>query len=545
MRKTIPYLAASLLLVLSCSDETTIFEDQQDAVSLETNETVLKNSVSLDEAGVLDIFSEEQLSGKLSRFADEQAGDYPLTLVAQIAPPKFSGGDNLTASHVHVDGNYAYVGYNTVGEPYVGGIDIVYVADPNNPRITSRLYYINADISSVKYDNGYVYAAGGVDSEKSVRATANAFVAKIKVDNGRFNLNAGILYGFQEGFVATDVETNANSVIVTSGKEGYVTLYNKNTLEAFDETPFSDLRSVRLKNDNIGVLDADFGVRILDQNLAQINGIAIDADFRIADKRTLDFSSDKIVVAQGEAGAGIYDYATGSFLEHVPIIVNPDGVAQSDIVTNAVTMNEDVLLMANGGAGLCLSEDVSNGANVVGIIELNGSINYVESKGDYIFAASGKSGLQIIKMNKPSASLEARCADSPRYNGSSRLNVGPDQELAFSGSRRFREINISGSLLLCGTWTVREAVDIGENGLFEMRGTFIVARNNRRKNLTIDEGATFRVEGDLTVYGDLILEEGATLEFLGSGSRVNILGDVEIDDDATVTGDFEDIQKKF
>ncbi|UJH67428.1 hypothetical protein [Allomuricauda sp. SCSIO 65647] len=545
MRKTIPYLAASLLLVLSCSDETTIFEDQQDAVSLETSETVLKNSVSLDEAGVLDIFSEDQLTGKLSRFADEQAGNYPLTLVAQIAPPKFSGGDNLTASHVHVEGNYAYVGYNTVGEPYVGGIDIVYVADPNNPRITSRLYYINADISSVKYDNGYVYAAGGVDSEKSVRATANSFVAKIKVDNGRFNLNAGILYGFQEGFVATDVETNANSVIVTSGKEGYVTLYNKNTLEAFDDTPFSDLRSVRMKNDNIGVLDADFGVRILDQNLAQINGIAIDADFRIADKRTLDFSSDKIVVAEGEAGAGIYDYASGNFLEHVPIIIDPDGVAQSDIVTNAVTMNEDVLLMANGGAGLCLSEDVSKGANVVGIIELNGSINYVESKGDYIFAASGKSGLQIIKMNKPSASLEARCADSPSYNGSSRLNVGADQELAFSGSRRFREINISGSLLLCGTWTVREAVDIEENGLFEMRGTFIVARNNRRRNLTVDEGATFRVEGDLTVYGDLILEEGATLEFLGSGSRVNILGDVEIDENATVTGDFEDIQNKF
>ena len=44
---------------------------------------------------------------------------------------------------------------------------------------------------------------------------------------------------------------------------------------------------------------------------------------------------------------------------------NPDGVATSDIVTNAVTINEDVLLMANGGAGLCLSEEEDNGTDNV------------------------------------------------------------------------------------------------------------------------------------------------------------------------------------
>ncbi|WP_045802954.1 hypothetical protein [Flagellimonas lutaonensis] len=547
MKRILPMLAATgLALFFSCSDETIIYEDEQSAVELETSETVLENSISLDNAGVLDIFSEDRLTGKLARFADEPAGDYPLSLVAQVSPPKFSGGENLTASHVHVHGNYAYVAYNTVGQDYVGGIDIVNVADPNRPGVTSRLYYTNADISSVKYDNGYVYAAGGVDSEKSVRATSNSFVAKIKVDNGRFNLGAGILYGFQEGFVATDVETTASSVIVTSGKDGYVTVYDKNTLEAQNDTPFSDLRSVKLKDDKIGVLDADFGVRILDQNLSQVGSIAIDADFRTADKRTLDFTSDnKIVVSEGEAGAGIYDFTTGSFIEHVPILINPDGVATSDIVTNAVTINEDVLLMANGGAGLCLSEEEDNGTDLVGIIELTGSINYVESKGDYIFAASGKSGLQVIKMNKPSPSLAARCADSPNYQGSSKLTVGANQQLAFSGSKRFQQISVSGSLLLCGTWTVKNTVTVADDALFEIRGTLIVARNNKRKDLKVGEGATLRVEGNLTVYGDLELEDGATVEFLGTGSRVNILGEVKKGDNVTITGDFEDIQNKF
>ena len=78
-----------------------------------------------------------------------------------------------------------------------------------------------------------------------------------------------------------------------------------------------------------------------------------------------------------------------------------------------------------------------------------------------------------------------------------------------------------------------------------MRGTLIVARNNRREDITVEENAVFRVEGDLTVYGDLTLEEGATLEFLGNSSRVNVFGDVEIEDSASVIGEFDDVQNKF
>ena len=106
-------------------------------------------------------------------------------------------------------------------------------------------------------------------------------------------------------------------------------------------------------------------------------------------------------------------------------------------------------------------------------------------------------------------------------------------------------MDIAGNLLLCGTWTVRDEIEIQSDALFEMRGVLVVARNNRRRNVTVGANATFRVEGNLTIYGDLILEEGATLEFLGNDSRVNIFGDVNRADSATVTGEFEDVQDKF
>ena len=503
----------------------------------------MESSLNFDDSGVLDIYEENE-TGNQSRFLDEQAGDYPLTLVAQIATPSFNGGENLTASHIDIEGNYAYVSYNTIDADYAGGIDIVYIADPMRPRLTSRLYYLNADINSIRYDNGFVYAAGGVDSEKSVTATANSFVAKIAVSNGRFNLSAGITYGFQEGFNANDIWVDGNRVLMTSGRDGYLTEFDKQSLEINNESPYADLRSLALNNGQIAVLDASFGVRFLDGNFNETRQIPIDSDFRLADKRTLDVSDDRVMVAEGSRGAGIYNASTGALIEYIPIPVNPDQVAEENIVTNATALNEDVLLMANGGAGLCLTEE-NNGNDLVGIIELQGSINYVASKGDYIFAASGKRGLQIIKMNKPNSSLETKCEGTPAYSGTSRLVVPSNADLAYSGSKRFRSMDIAGNLLLCGTWTVRDAVEIQDDALFEMRGVLVVARNSRRRNVTVGANATFRVEGDLTIYGDLVLEEGATLEFLGNDSRVNIFGDVNRAGSATVTGTFDDVQDKF
>jgi len=547
MKKVSLILLVALGFTISCSDETTVYSDPQDDLSLEENEAVLDNSIMYDDAGVLDIIGEDQISGKSSKSNfDEQAGDYPLTLVAQVDPPKFrNGGERLTASHVHVVDNYAYVSYNTVEDGYAGALDIVNVNNPDKPRVTSRLYYLNADINSVKYENGYVYAVGGVDSEKSVRATSNSFIARIPASGGRFNISAGITYGFQQGFNSNDIALTDSSILVTSGKDGSLTQYAKADLAIKNEIPLSDLRSVAVGENTIAVLDASKGITIVDQDLAITKEIGIDSDFGANSKRTLDFSGENIVVAEGSKGAGIYDVNTGNLLEHIAIPINPEGVSDGDKVTNAVAVNEEAILMANGGAGLCLSEDQGNDTDLVGIIALEGSINFVASKGDYIFAASGKSGLQIIKMNKPDASLVARCADLSAYSGSANLTVPAGTVKEFRGAKRFNRISVNGSLLLCGSWTVKNSVYVYENGLFEMNGRFAIGKTKKPKNIVVSEDATFRVEGNLTIYGDLILEDGAKIEFIGNSSVANISGKVTKNGTATVEGTFTDLQNKF
>ena len=545
MNKTTILCAAALVLTVSCSDETTTFSDPQDNLRLETSEQILENSIVYDYSGVLDITEEDVISGKSASSGKvDEAGDYPLTLVAQINPPSFSGGENLTATHVHVDGDYAYVSYNTALDGYAGAVDIINIRNPLEPSVTSRLYYSNADINSVEYNDGYVYAVGGVDAEKSVRATSNSFVAKIPVSGGRMNTSA-IAYGFQEGFNSTDIEVTPIHVVVSSGGDGTITVYDKRDLSVIREAAFQDLRSVAMDNGRFAVLDAGKGVSILDGELNITKEIAISTDFGAGTKRTLAFSGDEVLVPEGTKGAGLYSVSGGSLIEYIPILIDPLGTSTEGRETNAVAANEEVILMANGGAGLCLSEDKGNGSDLVGIIDLEGSINYVESKGDYIFAASGTKGLQIIKLNRPSQSLAEECASLTIYEGSSKLVINEGQDIAFKGSKRFSSIKVSGALLMCGTWTVKNDIDVLENGLMEMNGTLVVGSNRKRKKITVEDGAVLRIEGNLTIYGDLELKNNSTIEFIGANSVVNVFGDVKIDANVTVTGDYDDAQNKF
>ncbi len=153
-------IAIITALFTGCSDETTVFQDDlQEDVIVENNESRLEGSISYNKSGVLDIFEEEALTNKMYRSSkDRPAGDFPLTLVAQVKSPIYQGRDNLTASHVFVEGNYAYVSYNTVGAEYFGALDIINISNPYSPRLTSRLFYLNADINAIYYENGYVYA---------------------------------------------------------------------------------------------------------------------------------------------------------------------------------------------------------------------------------------------------------------------------------------------------------------------------------------------------------------------------------------------------
>ena len=72
-----------------------------------------------------------------------------------------------------------------------------------------------------------------------------------------------------------------------------------------------------------------------------------------------------------------------------------------------------------------------------------------------------------------------------------------------------------------------------------------VGRNDHRKQVVIGSGATLTVEGSLIIYGDLILKEGASLEFLGSGAVADVFGQVRQEGTASIQGAFRDVRGAF
>jgi len=365
------------LLLSSCSDETTIFEEPNNNLLLETNDGTLANSVNFSNVGLVEII--EPASGKSQSSNKPRSTDnYPLALVAEIVPPSNNSGIELAASHVDLVDDYVYISYNTAGITYYGAIDVVDISDPYTPSLTSRLYFESSDLNAIVFDEGYIYVAGGTDAEKSAVAPSSSFVAKIPVSDGIMDILNGVEYGYHEGFVATDVLVNGNNVFITSGEDGYITSFDKTTLEIINSSPYTDLRSLSKTQNGLAVLDGDFGVRFLDNTLNEISSFEVNGDFAENEKRTISVYGDRIAIAKGTNGADIYNLTTGVLETNLAIGLTPNGVDTADIVTNAVAFNDDVLLLANGGAGLSLSENQNN-IELVGVLGLEGSINYVAS----------------------------------------------------------------------------------------------------------------------------------------------------------------------
>ncbi|MFK7812125.1 MAG: RICIN domain-containing protein [Maribacter sp.] len=405
MKKVYLAIFSILIFVTSCSDETTHFDQQSvgRALVLEESNTILYNGINESNNGILDIYFEHEISSKNGNLLSNTTSDFHLNLVGQVSSPNFEGSSNLTATHVDYLDQFAYVSYNTLGETFAGAVDVIDLSNPLSPILASRMYMYNRDANVILYDNGYLYVLGGVNAEMVLEATGESFIAKIGVRNGIIDLG-DVSYFYQEGNTATGITKMQNSYYVSSGIDGSIAKYDGNTFLKSKEVAFNDLRSVASENGKLAILDGDTGVTIMDGELNVLSQITTSSSFVEDAKRTIAITDSQVIVSEGAQGAGVYNLNTGALEERLSILIDPENVAASDKVTNAVSVNGNATLLANGGAGLAIK--VKNElVDLMGVVELKGSINYVVSDGDYIFAASGNSGLQIINKIRTQESL--------------------------------------------------------------------------------------------------------------------------------------------
>ena len=526
-------MIAVLLQACQSDDSSDNNTNTDSKVLLNSNSSELSNRMNYSNSGVITLTT----SKLTSKNAVAQAADnFPMSLLAEVNAPTYEG-KKLTASHVDVKDNYVYVSYNTQGETYLGGIDVIDVSQPNNPKLIVQAILPNTDISTVVYNNGMLYISGASSRDANPELTSSAFVAKMPLQNGLLTNN--YVPVSLTGNVGTGVAIASSNYFAISGNNGVLAKISNSTNVINTAIPIADLRALGYIDNKVVVLSGSEGVKIYNaDSMALISSITTSTDVPDA-KRTIDFQGSNLLVADGYKGLKVFN-STGSLLQTLALPTGITGVDQQDIVTNAVSVNGDYVYSANGAAGIAVYKNTNNSLVSLGSIFLGGSSNYVKSVGDYIFVATGTGGLKIIK-KLTNSSID--CTSFPKYTGGEWLNVNSGENLNYQGSASLQGINVNQNLTFCGSLSVSQGLNVNSGGVFTMKGS-MAQGNYNNPYLSLNVNGTFKIDGSVVIYGNLILNSGARLEF-ASGSSITVYGNVTKNSGVTITGDFTDTMNKL
>ena len=532
-------LVISLFTFCTNNDDSNSGNEAKDnTIEINNDITSLSKRLDYTNSGVLSITGSS--AGKFSKSAESSTNSLPLVQIAEVNPPTDSNGRTLQANHVAVNGNYAYVAYTMSGEVYSGAIDVIDVTDPYKPKLITSALIANTDITSLTYSNGNLIIGAATDIDKNTALTSPSVLITMQLSSGLLTDKYTITD--LEGKVTTDVATNSNSYFATTGDQGSLFKINSATKAITAKATLEDLRSVAISGDKIVTLSGTKGVNIYNESTLSLQKSFTTAADVSGAKRTMDFDGTKLLVSEGYNGLGVYDINSGSKLQTIAL-----ATAGEDNVTNAVSVNEGYAFVANGAAGLNVYKTGSQ-LNLLGTVNIVGSSNYVKSSGDFIYVASGKGGLKIIKMEKPNA-IFAGCTDYGSYNQGQNLILNSNEIKSYSGSTAISSAMINSGAILthCGSITVQNGLTLNSGGTFNMRGTFAQGKYQQQNptELIINSNAILQIEGTVVIWGDLRLNSGAKINFIGNDSSITIYGKVTKNSNVTITGTYKDTESKL
>jgi hypothetical protein len=525
-------------LLISCDDNNDSNDNQsRNNITITSDQTTLNQRLDLTNAGVISL-ENSSATGKFA--ADATTTSFPLVQIAEVKPPVDSNGKTLQASHVAVNGNYAYVSYIMRGETYSGAIDVIDVTDPYKPKLLSSALIANTDITSLTYLNGNLIIGAAKDVDKDSSLKSPAIVINMQLSSGlltdKYTVNA------LESRVTTDVAANSSSYFAVTGDAGSLFKINSSTKAIENKAAVADLRSIALSSDKVVTLSGTKGVNVYNPStLALQKSFTTSTDISGA-KRTMDFDGTKLLVSEGANGLGIYDVNTGAKLQTIAI-----PTAGEDNVTNAVSVNDGYAFAANGALGLNVYK-YGTQYNLLGALGIAGSTNYVKSSGNYIYVASGTGGLKIIKMEKPNTTFES-CSSYGLYNQGANLILNSNEIKSYQGATAINSaiVNSGAVLTHCGSIAILSNLTLNSNGKFNMRGSLSQGKylQSNPTQLIINSGAELNIEGSVVIWGDLLLNSGAKINFIGNDSTITIYGKVTKGSNVTITGTYKDTENKL
>jgi len=427
LKINIPILCVLALLLSSCQfakEE----DEASDKVVIQNNEVELAERVHVTSESIeIEITPANKASmsrGKGQYKPENKKSEITLTLVAEVDPLVHKGA-KLHATEIRIHGNKAYVSYNTQGDIFLGGVEVIDISDVDSPELISSAVLSDVDVNGLAIKGSSLYLAAATSSESY---SSPAILSVVKLSGGK--LSEEIVTKNIASFAATDVDIFGSDVYVTSGADnGYITILSQTGLVEKNSSPLVDARSVDSDSGDIAVIAGSNGVDGESAKLITFDKSdgSIQNTFDLAgatikhSKSTIEVKKDKAIVAMGDGGTQLICLETGEVLKTIdnPVI---EGLDAALAVANAATAYKRSVFMANGEAGVYVAVDDENieakgcdtsTLEVVGRLALNNflvdeagarqSVNHIVYRNDVLFLAAGLGGLKVIKVEDSEA----------------------------------------------------------------------------------------------------------------------------------------------
>jgi hypothetical protein len=328
--------------------------------------------------------------------------NYAFKLKAEVDPPVYEG-NTLQATHVTIKDDYAFVTYNTRGSEWQGGIEVFDVSDIGNPVIISSAILANADVSAVDYADGKIYVVGATGDYEERGFVSPAFLEVISLDASMAFEKVDTIIDISS-FAGTDIKVAAGRIFTTSGSTGDLSIFNADYAKVGNEE-IADARSVDANSDRLYVLQGQEGrvnvFELSDVNYVetyQVGGATIPES-----KSEIAVSDEYIFAALNDGGLSILNL-DGSLKQSLPKPPTPAGALDEHHVSNSVSLNGDLVLIGNGESGIYvggLITEKNDSLWMLGSMDFgeSKSANFVESKDNVIFVATGLGGLKILAIS--------------------------------------------------------------------------------------------------------------------------------------------------
>src|SRR5256885_6870733 len=415
-RLALTLIGLTALIDLSCSDASGPGNQSNGRISITNNAgvlasrvTYLNDAIPIDSAGVGYPSAGVLLaSATVSRSNAASQVTFNLLLKAEVAPPSI-GGQVLQATSVSIVGNLAVVSYSMVGNPYLGGVDVIDISNKNHPVLTSEALFQNTDVSAVTTSGVNVYLA---EATGDTGFAAPAVFEVVKLVGTQLVLTGNPRTGLSS-FAATSV-AYGTSVYATSGDAGSLFVIDPTLFTVTSSIALHDARWVAAGGGQVAVVQGTPGTLDVysESNMSVVGSWPFKGADIAQSKSQLELVGGKAFIAAGDSGVQVLSASTGAVVGSVPR-PNPDslGLSPSVVVTNAVAIDQDLMFISNGEAGVYLAQGSqafsTTGSETQQTITMRGklrfgnlqSVNHAAFQSGLLIIAAGLGGLKIVQVN--------------------------------------------------------------------------------------------------------------------------------------------------